>query len=127
MATTHQNETVATQSEFAVVEKARLPSQPQFESISFLKISRRITGSNAVERKTEIQDQVEVPWSCIWPEISPIHHHCRLHGVVGHAISKFGCTKQLVTAVFDTLQGALDLTYALYRTLRRTRSSCIVI
>ena len=34
-----------------------------------------------------------------------------MHRIVGHALFKFECTKQLVTAVFDALQGAHTLSY----------------
>lgn len=118
MATTHRNETAASQSELAVVEKAQPASQHQFESISFSNISRLVTGG---DHGAEIEDQAYAPWSCMCPKTSLFHHHhlrVVLHGVVGHTISELKCTKQPVTAVFDAVQGALNSNYTQNRKLK---------
>ncbi|KAG9310586.1 hypothetical protein JVU11DRAFT_9146 [Chiua virens] len=54
--------------------------------------------------KTRTQEFGNAPWLCVKLRISP-YQHCRLfRGVVGRALYKFVCTKELVTGVFDALQ-----------------------
>ena len=61
--------------------------------------------------KTQMQELVDAPWLCVQPRIFPYEDYRLVHGIVGRALFKFECTKQLVAAVFDALQGALTLSF----------------
>ena len=74
-------------------------------------IPEHVAGGDVDGGRTQTQELVDAPWLCVRPRISPYQHYRLVHGVVGRALCTFECTKQLVTAVFDALQGALNLNF----------------
>ena len=72
-------------------------------------IPEHVAGGDVDGGRTQTQELVDALWLCVRPRISPYQHYRLVHGIVGRAFYKFQCTKQLVTAVFDALQGALTL------------------
>ena len=69
-------------------------------------IPDHVAGSDVPGGKTRTQEFLGAKWLCVKPIVSPFQHYGLLHGVVGHPLSEFNCTKQLVNAVFNALQGA---------------------
>ena len=74
-------------------------------------IPEHVAGGDVDGGRTQTQEMVDAPWLCVQPRISPYQHYRLVHGIVGRPLFKFECTKQLVAAVFDALQGALGLSY----------------
>ena len=74
-------------------------------------IPEHVAGGDVDGGRTQTQELVDAPWLCVRPRISPYQHYRLVHRIIGHALFKFECTKQLVTAVFDALQGAHTLSY----------------
>ena len=72
-------------------------------------IPEHVAGGDVDGGRTQTQELVDAAWLCVRPRISPYQHYRLVHGIVGRALFKFECTKQLVTAVFDALQGTLTL------------------
>ena len=75
-------------------------------------IPEHVAGGDVDGGRTQTQDLADAPWVCVRPRISPYQHYRLVHRIVGRALFKFECTKQLVIAVFDALQGALIRMYA---------------
>ncbi|KAF8549298.1 hypothetical protein OG21DRAFT_1500509 [Imleria badia] len=67
-------------------------------------IPEHVAGGDVEGGRTQTQDLVDAPWLCVRPRISPYQHYRLVHRIVGRALFKFACTKQLVTGVFDALQ-----------------------
>ncbi|KAI9461379.1 hypothetical protein HD554DRAFT_2223615 [Boletus coccyginus] len=67
-------------------------------------IPEHVAGGDVNGGRTTTQEFVGAPWLCVRPRISPYQHYRLVHGIVGRALFKFECTKQLVTAVFDALE-----------------------
>ena len=74
-------------------------------------IPEHVAGGDVDGGRTQTQELVDAPWLCVRPRISPYQHYRLVHRIVGRPLFKFECTRQLVTAVFDALQGALALSY----------------
>ena len=74
-------------------------------------IPEHVAGGDVDGGRTQTQELVNAPWLCVRTRISPYQHYRLVHGIVGRPLFKFECTKQLVAAVFDALQGALGLSY----------------
>ena len=72
-------------------------------------IPEHVAGGDVDGGRTQTQDSVDAPWVCVRPRISPYQHYRLVHRIVGRALFKFECTKQLTSAVFDAVQGALTL------------------
>ena len=70
-------------------------------------IPEHVAGGDVDGGRTQARDFSNAPWLCVKPRISPYQHYRLVHRVVGRVLFKFECTKQLVTAVFDALNGAL--------------------
>jgi hypothetical protein len=68
-------------------------------------IPEHVAGGDVDGGRTETQELVDAPWLCVRPRISPYQHYRLVHRIVGRPLFKFECTKQLVTAVFDAVQG----------------------
>ena len=69
-------------------------------------IPEHVAGGDVDGGRTQARDFSNAPWLCVKPRISPYQHYRLVHRVVGRVLFKFECTKQLVTAVFDALNGA---------------------
>ncbi|KAF8553900.1 hypothetical protein OG21DRAFT_1509533 [Imleria badia] len=67
-------------------------------------IPEHVAGGDVEGGRTQTQDLVDAPWLCVRPRISPYQHYRLVHRIVGRALFKFECTKQLVMSVFDALQ-----------------------
>ena len=100
-------------------------------------IPEHVAGGDVHGGRTTTQEFVDAAWLCVRPRISPYQHYRLVHGIIGRALFKFECTKQLVTAVFDALEGAfipssistvhLHTNAKLTRTPTMSRRSCIAI
>jgi len=71
-----------------------------------------VAGGDVGVGRAQTQELVDVPWLYVWPRISPYQHYRLVHAIIGHPLFKFECTKQLVAAVFDALQGEFISSYA---------------
>ena len=69
-------------------------------------IPEHVAGGDVDDSKTRTQEFIHAAWLCVRPRISPFQHYRLVHVIVGRALFKFECTKQLVTAIFDALQGS---------------------
>jgi len=76
-----------------------------------LDIPEHVAGGDVDGGRTQTEGLVNAPWLCVRPRISPYQHYRLVHWIVGRQLFKFECTKQLVTAVFDALQGELISLY----------------
>jgi hypothetical protein len=74
-------------------------------------IPEHVAGGDVDGGRTETQELLDAPWLCVRPRISPYQHYRLVHRIVGRPLFKFECTKQLVTAVFDAVQGACTSGY----------------
>ena len=72
-------------------------------------IPEHVAGGDVDGGRTQTQDFLDAPWLCVKPRIPPHQHYRLVHRIVGRALFKFECTKQLVTAVFDALKGTLTM------------------
>ena len=72
-------------------------------------IPEHVAGGDVDGGRTQTQDFLDAPWLCVKPRIPPHQHYRLVHRIVGRALFKFECTKQLVAAVFDALKGTLTM------------------
>ena len=75
-------------------------------------IPEHAAGGDVDGGRTQTQELVDAPWLCVRPRISPYQHYRLVHKIVGRPLFKFECTRQLVTAVFDAVQGTCTSGYA---------------
>ena len=75
-------------------------------------IPEHVAGDDVDGGRTQTQESMDAPWLCVRPRISPYQHYRLVQGIVGRPLFKFECTKQLVTAVFDAVQGTCASGYA---------------
>ena len=83
-----------------------------FHSHGTPNIPEHVTGGDVDGGRTQTQELVDAPWLCVRARISPYQHYRLVHGIVGRPLFKFECTKQLVTAVFDAVEGMCTSAYA---------------
>ena len=67
-------------------------------------VPKQVVGANVQSGKTKTQEMADA-------RASPRQHYRLVLGVVGHALTTFRCTKELVTGVLDAMKGALTPGY----------------
>lgn len=96
---------------YAALRKAGTPNIP-----------KPVAGADVRNGKTKTQEMATAPWLCVTPRV-PHHHHRLVLGIVGRALTSFGCTKELITGILDAMKGAFMPSYLqLNTTDQRTQS-----
>lgn len=70
-----------------------------------------VAGGDVACGKTRTHEFTSMKWLRMKPGAWPFQHYRLALGVVGRALFKFDCTKQLVTGVLDALKGAFTLIF----------------
>jgi hypothetical protein len=85
---------------------------PEHEIYEILHRHGTVAGGDVDDGRRQTQEFGHAPRLIVRPGISPNQHYRLVHGIVGRSLLKCECTKQLVTAVFDAVQGACPPKYA---------------